>query len=449
MPSLLIPYTPRFPQTEIHPQLESHRFCVLVTHRQMGKTVCAVNHLLKQACMLNLPNGRYFYVAPFLKQAEMLVWDYFKRFTAPLAAMPTASGQIKNLLQINEAKLSLRLPNGAVVRVLGADNPDAMRGTYADGIVLDEYAQIKPNVFNEIIRPMLTSRKGWCVFLGTPKVQDQFYDVYCHAAKEFAANPHGEWWAGMYRADQTGIIAQDELARIQTETPENLFRQEYLCDFTASRTDVLIPIDLVLAAQKRFYNEYDLRGAPKILGVDPARFGDDRSVIIRRQGLQSFAPRVLAKLDNVQLAGLVAQEIKDFRPDAVFVDAGQGAGVIDVLRSLGYEVTEVPFGGAPLQAGRYRNKRAELWGEMAEWIRHGGALPEQETTPANELASAVYDFDEAGKMRLEAKDKIKARLGKSPDLADALALTFGAPVASREQRSIWEQKTTYEVEWSG
>lgn len=448
MPSLLIPYTPRFPQTEIHPQLESHRFCVLVTHRQMGKTVCAVNHLLKQACMLNLPNGRYFYVAPFLKQAEMLVWDYFKRFTAPLAAMPTASGQIKNLLQINEAKLSLRLPNGAVVRVLGADNPDAMRGTYADGIVLDEYAQIKPNVFNEIIRPMLTSRKGWCVFLGTPKGQDQFYDVYCHAAKEFAANPHGEWWAGMYRADQTGIIAQDELARIQTETPENLFRQEYLCDFTASRTDVLIPIDLVLAAQKRFYNEYDLRGAPKILGVDPARFGDDRSVIIRRQGLQSFAPRVLAKLDNVQLAGLVAQEIKDFRPDAVFVDAGQGAGVIDVLRSLGYEVTEVPFGGAPLQAGRYRNKRAELWGEMAEWIRHGGALPEQETTLANELASAVYDFDEAGKMRLEAKDKIKARLGKSPDLADALALTFAAPVASREQRSIWEQKTTYEVEWS-
>lgn len=448
MPSLLIPYTPRFPQTEIHPQLESHRFCVLVTHRQMGKTVCAVNHLLKQACMLNLPNGRYFYVAPFLKQAEMLVWDYFKRFTAPLAAMPTASGQIKNLLQINEAKLSLRLPNGAVVRVLGADRPDAMRGTYADGIVLDEYAQIKPNVFNEIIRPMLTSRKGWCVFLGTPKGQDQFYDVYCHAAKEFAANPHGEWWAGMYRADQTGIIAQDELARIQTETPENLFRQEYLCDFTASRTDVLIPIDLVLAAQKRLYSEYDLRGAPKILGVDPARFGDDRSVIIRRQGLQSFAPRVLAKLDNVQLAGLVAQEIKDFRPDAVFVDAGQGAGVIDVLRSLGYEVTEVPFGGAPLQAGRYRNKRAELWGEMAEWIRHGGALPEQETTLANELASAVYDFDEAGKMRLEAKDKIKARLGKSPDLADALALTFAAPVASREQRSIWEQKTTYEVEWS-
>lgn len=448
MPSLLIPYTPRFPQTEIHPQLESHRFCVLVTHRQMGKTVCAVNHLLKQACMLNLPNGRYFYVAPFLKQAEMLVWDYFKRFTAPLAAIPTASGQIKNLLQINEAKLSLRLPNGAVVRVLGADNPDAMRGIYADGVVLDEYAQIKPNVFNEIIRPMLTSRKGWCVFLGTPKGQDQFYDVYCRAAKEFAANPHGEWWAGMYRADQTGIIAQDELARIQTETPENLFRQEYLCDFTASRTDVLIPIDLVLAAQKRFYNEYELRGAPKILGVDPARFGDDRSVIIRRQGLQSFAPRVLAKLDNVQLAGLVAQEIKDFRPDGVFVDAGQGAGVIDVLRSLGYEVTEVPFGGAPLQAGRYRNKRAELWGKMAEWIRHGGALPEQETTLANELASAVYDFDEAGKMRLEAKDKIKARLGKSPDLADALALTFAAPVASREQRSIWEQKTTYEVEWS-
>lgn len=378
----------------------------------------------------------------------MLVWDYFKRFTAPFTAVPLSGGRITNLLQINEAKLSLRLPNGAVIRVLGADNPDALRGTYADGVVLDEYAQIKPNVFNEIIRPMLTSRKGWCLFLGTPKGQDQFYDVYCHAAKEFAANPHGEWWAATYRADQTGVIAPDELARIQRETPENLFRQEYLCDFTASRTDVLIPIDLVLAAQKRLYSEYDLRGAPKILGVDPARFGDDRSVIIRRQGLQAFAPRVLAKLDNVQLAGIVAQEIKDFRPDAVFIDAGQGAGVIDVLRSLGHDVLEVPFGGAPLQAGRYRNKRAELWGEMAEWLKQGGALPDKETALASELASAVYDFDEAGKMRLEAKDKIKARLGKSPDLADALALTFAAPVASREQVHFMQQKTTYEVEWN-
>lgn len=448
MPRLEIPYSPRYPQTEIHPQLEAHRFCVLVTHRQMGKTVCAVNHLLKKACTVARPNGRYFYVAPFLKQAEILVWDYFKRFTAPFTAVPLSGGRITNLLQINEAKLSLRLPNSAVIRVLGADNPDALRGTYADGVVLDEYAQIKPNVFNEIIRPMLTSRKGWCLFLGTPKGQDQFYDVYCHAAKEFAANPHGEWWAATYRADQTGVIAPDELASIQRETPENLFRQEYLCDFTASRTDVLIPIDLVLAAQKRLYSEYDLRGAPKILGVDPARFGDDRSVIIRRQGLQAFAPRVLAKLDNVQLAGIVAQEIKDFRPDAVFIDAGQGAGVIDVLRSLGHDVLEVPFGGAPLQAGRYRNKRAELWGEMAEWLKQGGALPDKETALASELASAVYDFDEAGKMRLEAKDKIKARLGKSPDLADALALTFAAPVASREQVHFMQQKTTYEVEWN-
>ena len=415
---VVIPYQPRTAQQKIHPQLESHRFCVLVTHRQLGKTVCAINHLLKKALQNTRPHPRYFYLAPFLKQAKMIAWDYLKRYSAPLPGVTA-----------NEAELCLRLPNGARIWVCGADNPDALRGTYADGVVLDEYAQIKPDVFTEIIRPMLLSREGWAVFMGTPKGQNAFFELFNRAQKAAQQEPV-VWWVGVFRADESGVIAPGELDRLRRETPENIFRQEYLCDFTASAENVLIPIDAVSLACARRYAPAELRFAPKVIGVDPARFGDDRSVICLRQGLKALEPLVFRRLDNMALAERVARQIESFRPDAVFVDAGCGGGVIDRLRQLGFCVSEIPFGGAPSRPGQYANKRAEMWGEMAAWIKSGGELPDCPELKAD-LCQVCYDFDAAGRMRLEPKEKIKERCGKSPDIADALALTFAAPVRPR------------------
>lgn len=119
--------------------------------------------------------------------------------------------------------------------------------------------------------------------------------------------------------------------------------------------------------------------------------------------------------------------MQHFRPDAVFIDAGCGGGVIDRVRQLGFCVTEVPFGSAPVKAGQYANKRAEMWGEMAAWLKAGGALPPGGELRAD-LCAPVYDFDVAGRLRLEPKEKIKERTGRSPDLGDALALTFAFPV---------------------
>ena len=428
-----IPYHPRAAQQKIHPQLETHRFCVLVTHRQLGKTVCAVNHLLKKALQNARPHPRYFYLAPFLKQAKMIAWDYLKRYSAPLPGVSA-----------NEAELCLRLPNGARIWVCGADNPDALRGTYADGVVLDEYAQIKPDVFTEIIRPMLLSREGWAVFMGTPKGQNAFFELFNRAQKAAQQEP-SVWWVGVFRADESGVIAPGELERLRRETPENIFRQEYLCDFTASAENILIPIDAVSAACARTYAPTELRFAPKIIGVDPARFGDDRSVICLRQGLKAWEPLVFRRIDNMALAERVARQIDAFRPDAVFVDAGCGGGVIDRLRQLGFCVTEVPFGGAPARPGQYANKRAEMWGDMAAWIKAGGALPECPELKAD-LCQVCYDFDAAGRMRLEPKEKIKERCGKSPDLADALALTFAAPVRPRRGNNAREfAQSDYDV----
>lgn len=431
--SVVIPYHPRAVQAQIHRALETHRFCVLVTHRQLGKTVCAVNHLLKSALQNKKPHARYFYIAPFLKQAKLIAWDYLKRYAAPLP-------QVK----ISEGELCVFLPNGARIWICGADNPDALRGTYADGVVLDEYAQIKPDVFTEIVRPMLLSREGWAVFMGTPKGQNAFFELFNQAQKNCQTHPN-EWWVGVYRADESGVISPAELARLKQQTPRSIFRQEYLCDFTSSAENVLIPIDHILTACNRRYGKGEFSHAPKIIGVDPARFGNDRSVIFCRQGVKAFAPIVLSKVDNMALAATVAKQIEEFRADAVFVDSGCGGGVIDRLRQLGYNVSEVSFGGSALRAGQYANKRAEMWGEMAQWIETVGELPEDPALKAD-LSCVCYDYDVSGKLRLEPKEKVKERCGKSPDLADALALTFAAPVRVKGSQYQTEFcKTDYEV----
>jgi hypothetical protein len=407
-------YRPRFPQETIHPKLESHRFCVLVAHRRLGKTVMAVNHLIFRTLENTLPHGRYAYIAPFLKQAKMIAWDYLKRY----------SGNIPGVV-VHEGELYIEI-NGSKIFLFGADNPDALRGTYLDGVVLDEFAQIKPEVFSEIIRPALSDRNGWALFLGTPKGQNQFYDVYNEAVKRMAKGDPS-WWAGLYRADETGVINKEELDQMKSILSDSAYRQEFLCDFSAASDNVLIPIDLVSRAAGHSYKDGEVDNAPRILGVDPARFGDDRSVIIRRQGLQAFNPKVYTKIDNMSLVGMVTQEIEDFKPDAVFIDAGRGEGVIDRLRQLGHKVIEINFGGTPNQPITYSNRRVEMWDLMKEWMEQGGAIPNMPDLKAD-LVVPTYDFDASNRMRLESKEKIKERLGKSPDIADALALTFAMPV---------------------
>lgn len=144
-----IPYWPRYPQDEIHRRFDAHRFCVLVAHRRMGKTVLAVNHLIKRAIVDGKERGFYAYIAPFRVQAKAIAWSYLKHYTSPIP-----------YCKINEGELSIILPNRATIRIFGADNPDALRGLYFDGVVMDEVAQMKPEVWGEIIRPALADRKG-------------------------------------------------------------------------------------------------------------------------------------------------------------------------------------------------------------------------------------------------------------------------------------------------
>lgn len=141
----------------------------------------------------------------------------------------------------------------------------------------------------------------------------------------------------------------------------------------------------------------------------------------------------------MDLASRVAAQINEFNPDAVFVDSGAGAGVIDRLRQLGYDIIEVPFGGKAIDENQYVNRRSEMWWLMKEWLEQGGAIPNS-TSLKQELATPTYWFNSAGKKVLEPKEDIKKRLqgGGSPDLADALALTFASQVHKKLPRDIYD-----------
>ena len=192
----------------------------------------------------------------------------------------------------------------------------------------------------------------------------------------------------------------------------------------------LLGIEDVTEAMNRNYREDDYAHAARILGVDVAREGDDASVIFPRQGVVAFQPQVMRNVRTLEGAGAVARKEGDWDTDATFIDntGGFGGGWIDQLQSLGRAPIGIHFAASASDA-RYANKRAEMWFKMAEWIKSGGALPNIPTLIA-ELTAPTYSF-RGDKLLIEPKEDIKKRIGRSPDLADALALTFAFPVVRK------------------
>lgn len=219
--------------------------------------------------------------------------------------------------------------------------------------------------------------------------------------------------------------------------------------FPPTSLNSLLGPDDVRAAMERFHRPEAYEGSPRILGVDVAREGDDASCILPRQGVVCFEPRVIRGATSIQGAGMVARKWEDWDADACFVDGtgGFGAGWVDQLRQLGRQPIEVQFSGSPIDE-RYRNKRAEMWFLMAEWIKGGGALPPTLTEIVAELTAPVYFFH-GDRLQLQHKDDIKAKIGRSPDIADALALTFAAPVRRRARQTTRGKATSDHDPYTG
>jgi phage terminase large subunit len=212
-----IPYAPRPLQRLLHTALDQHRWSVAVCHRRFGKTVLAVNQLIKCALTCDKPRPRFAYIAPFRNQAKDIAWAYLKHYAGPIPGFDP-----------NESELRISLPNDAQIRIYGADNQDALRGIYLDGVVLDEYGLMSDSLWGEVIRPLLSDREGWAFFIGTPNGRNQFYEV----VKKAQTEPH--WFFAEYKASQTSVIPAKELADARSAMTEDQYQQEYECSFEAA-----------------------------------------------------------------------------------------------------------------------------------------------------------------------------------------------------------------------
>jgi len=210
-----IDYTPRLQAREFHDRTE--RFAVLVAHRRFGKTVAAVNDLIRDALTIDLPNVRVAYIAPYLSQSKAVAWDYALEYTRDIP-------QIK----VNHSELRIDFPNGARFRLFGADNYNAMRGLYFDAVVLDEMADFPASAWPTVIRPAIVDRKGRATIIGTPKGKNEFWEMY-----DYAKN-HPEWWCRMFKASETDILDADELEEAKRTMGEDRYEQEFECSFEAA-----------------------------------------------------------------------------------------------------------------------------------------------------------------------------------------------------------------------
>lgn len=216
--TVTIPYKPREAFLPYH--ANTKRYAVTVAHRRAGKTVARLNKIIKEA--ITGPNdGRYGYLCPTYTQAKDIAWNYLKHYTSPLLE----HGGTKN-----ESELSVTLPNGAIIRLYGAESYDRMRGLYFNGVALDEAQDIPPVALTQVILPALADKQGWLDAAGTPKGRaGLLYDL-----KVMAENNPDEWYFQELKASQTAILPADELDRLKKLMPANEYDQEMECSFDAA-----------------------------------------------------------------------------------------------------------------------------------------------------------------------------------------------------------------------
>lgn len=262
-------------------------------------------------------------------------------------------------------------------------------------------------------------------------------------ADDFVLDTEEAQYATSYDLDIMQMAWRRNKIRSDFKGDISLFNQEYPASpelaFIRAGGESYVSQVNVAAARKR---KAEARGA-KVLGIDPAEFGSDRSAFVLRQGLRVLKMKKFTKLDLMELVGHAANMIHEEKPDAVFVDAvGVGAGVYSRLAELfpNRQIIRVMSGASAFEKEIYVNVRAEMWGTMREWFTNEPEIPDNDELAAD-LCAPGYSYDSARRIQLESKEKMKAAGIRSPDFADALAMTFYMPVEVRDtEMSPLQQK---------
>ena len=314
------------------------------------------------------------------------------------------------------------------------NKPEAFAGTHEKYVMIkyDEASAI-PDIIWETTEGAMTEANGikiWVVFGNPTKNTGRF--------KECFGKDRNRWLT--YQVDaRTSKRTDDKLFKLWEDLygeDSDFFRVRVKGQFPRASSAQFIGSDIVDTAAGKVYHPSVYIHAKRILGVDIARFGDDKTVFIRKQGLQMFGIKKFSGLDAMRCAGLIAEEIKDYEPDMVFLDMGNiGAAVYDILVSWGYRdvLTGVWFGAEPDDKKMYFNKRVEMWGRLRVWMKNGGAIPDDNELK-DDLIGPEYGFSHKEQIQLEGKKDMKNGGLASPDIGDAAAVCFAYEVVEKAER---------------
>lgn len=403
--------------------------------RRTGKDLVALNICVAKAIQRV---GLYLYLGPLHTQTRQIVWlggtNEGKKF---LDFIPPAlvAAQRNSVMEID-------LINGSMIKVVGSDQYDSLMGLNCMGAVFTEFSLQRPEAW-DFIRPMMAANGGWALFNGTPRGLNHMYKM----AQMAQRNP--EWFYQELTRDDTGVPTLEAIeAERRAGMRESLVQQEYYCSWTSSSETAFIPLDIISPTLKEDakLDAKDYAHEPRILGCDVAYAAKgDKAVIAFRQGRKVHFMRWYKGMDNMAFANEIARYIRKVRPHAVFIDAGRGEGVISRLEQLGFGhlVRGIHFGGKVYEEG-LSNMKALMWTRMMEWFLSpnkpdltGLDFAEESNEPVEEqlvteLSTPMQIIDEKNNIKVEAKTSLRQRGYESPDLADALGLTFAEIVEPDE-----------------
>lgn len=387
-------YEPREAFRAFH--LRHQRWAVLVAHRRAGKTVACIAELVTRALATPKPNARYAYIAPYREQAKTVAWQYLKDMAEPVTDDPEGD--------FRESELSVKLYNGSQIRLYGADNPNALRGLYLDGVVLDEFADMRPELWRTVIRPALSDRRGWAVFIGTPRGRNEFWQIYDNATRD------PDWFSVRLKASETGILPADELADARKAMTANAFEQEYECSFDAAIIGAIFAKELLAARAREQIGQVAYDPQRLVFTAWDIGYGDSTAIWFWQQNKGEI--RVI---DYYEASGepitsyMQVLSARGYKYDTLWMphDAENksivsGQSVCDILRKNGFKVRMVPklsledgINAARLHFGRASidEKRCAAGLEALQHYRWGwnDRLDEPKPSPVHDWSSHGSD----------------------------------------------------------
>lgn len=318
------------------------------------------------------------------------------------------------------------------------DNPEAFAGLHNQGkrilMVFDEASAIYDEIWN-VAEGAMTDRDTeiiWCAFGNPTRPNGKFYECF-HAAKAM-------WHTRQIDSRNVAISNKQQLKDWEEQYGEDsdFFKVHVRGIFPSSSENQLISRALVDTALRRKLEKRQYDFAPVIIGVDPAWTGGDMLAIVMRQGLYSHVLELIPKNDNdLAIGRKVARYQDEYKASAVFIDMGYGTGIYSVGHDLGRRDWRLVSFAESAESPEYVNKRVEMWAEVKKWLQDGGAIDNKGL--ADELTGPEAYINRSGRLQMESKDDMKKRGLASPNMADALALTFAFPVKIDNMRTKYRK----------